>query len=431
MSFTYQSNLLHVEKIALNEIADHHPTPCYIYSSSRLENNFRVLKEAFDENMPGTDVLLAYACKANGSLAILKTLADLGCGADIVSGGEMKRALAAGIPPEKIVFSGVGKSREEIEMAVRENIAQVNIESAAEMDLISKVTEDLKKTLRISFRLNPDVDAKTHDHTNTGKKESKFGISPELIKSLYKKACYHKYLDPQGLSIHIGSQLTRLEPFEDAFEIIHDLARDLIDEGLPLSALDLGGGVGISYSGEKVFTLPEYIALIKKRISSLGVRLILEPGRSISGDTGVLLSRVLYTKKAGSKNLLIVDAGMNDFIRPCLYDADHPVYPVMQEDVKGENESGRSEVFDIVGPVCETADVLAKNISLPKASTEPNALIAFMMSGAYGSVMASFYNARPLPAEIMVKGDKIAQIRSRITTEDILAHEKMPEWLEN
>lgn len=431
MSFSYKNNILHAEDIALPALAQKVQTPCYVYSSERIQHNYQILSRTCQEHLPGPAPLIAYACKANASLAVLTTLARLGCGADIVSGGEMKRALAAGIPSEKIVFSGVGKSESEIEMALFHQIAQINIESAAEMDMIAETARRHKQFVPVSFRLNPDVDAKTHDHTNTGKKESKFGISAELIEKLYQKALSDPYLEPKGISMHIGSQLTTLEPFASAFEVLAEFVTRLKDKGLDIETLDIGGGVGLPYSDESLFALPDYISLIRKTISPLKARLILEPGRSLTGDSGILLSRVLYSKKAGAKNYLIVDAGMTDFMRPSLYDALHPVYPVETDNSQTSKKTGENMIFDVVGPVCETADVLAKNVSLPSESTRPGALIAFMMTGAYGAVMASTYNARPLPAEVMVHRDKAEEIRPQLTVDDLLRLEKIPSWLEN
>lgn len=420
--FQHIEDNFHADGVKLTDIARDNQTPCYVYAHSLIKENFLRLKNTFDAEMPDQAPLIAYACKANSTLAILSSLAELGSGADIVSGGEMIRAIEAGIQPEKIVFSGVGKTYEEIASAIDNNIAQINIESPAEMDLISRIAADKKVKMRISFRLNPDVDAKTHSKITTGKRDSKFGIAPDVIRELYKKAADDPCLDPLGVSVHIGSQLTTIEPFREAFTLLADFVRTLQeDDGHEIQTLDLGGGIGIIYDDETLFDLTEYVHLIREIIAPLGTRIILEPGRTLLGNAGLLLSRVLYFKQSGDKNFLVVDAGMTDFMRPSLYDAIHPVVPVIQD-------KGATKTYDIVGPVCESSDVLAKNVVLPVELETPGSLVAFMMAGAYGSVMASLYNARALPAEIMVKDGLAREIRTRVNVRDILARENIPDW---
>ena len=446
MSFHYRDKILMAEYVSLPALAERYETPLYVYSDTLLRHNYRHLKECFEAAMPGQDYLVAYACKANSTLGILCVLADEGAGSDIVSGGELERSLAAGIPPGKIVFSGVGKTQTEIEAAIDKNIAHINIESAAEMDLIATLAEKKNKTVPVSFRLNPDVDAETHAKINTGKKETKFALPATVIRDLYDKATRHTYLDPCGLSVHIGSQLTKLSPFESAFRKLASFVKDLRREGFRINTLDLGGGIGIMYEQENLFDLKDYIALIRDWIAPLETKIILEPGRALTGNTGLLLSRVLYSKQAGHINYLIIDAATTDFMRPLLYDAVHPIWPVYidhdgQENSRSQasaditalksskNVQGRQK-YDIAGPVCETGDILARNISLPSTIETPGSLIAFMLTGAYGACMASMYNARPLPAEIIVKSEKISELRPRISVQDIMTREKIPAWLE-
>ena len=427
MSFEYKNQRLAADQIPLEKVASHYGTPCYVYSASQIESNFLQLKQAFDDHLPGHPPLIAYACKANSTLAVLSTLARLGAGADIVSGGEMTRALTAGIPASKIVFSGVGKTHDEIAMAIDHDIAQINIESEAEMEAISKIAHQKKKNINVSFRMNPDVDAKTNAKITTGKKDSKFGLAPNIIRTLYKKAHEDQYLKPVGLSVHIGSQLVTLDPFQKAFQLVADFAKDLQEQGLSIETLDLGGGIGIVYEQEHIFCLKDYIKIIQDLIIPIGAKIILEPGRSLTGNTGLLLCKVLYYKNASGKHFLIVDAGMTDFMRPSLYDAIHPILPIQQT-------HGPTKIYDIAGPVCETTDILAKNVELPVYLEQEGQLIAFMQAGAYGSVMASFYNARPTPPEIITKktanGPLMDEIRSRISVQDVIKTEKVPDWLE-
>lgn len=427
MTFQHIHNELYAEDIPLRQIADNHKTPCYVYSAGLIRKNYAALEEALQKHLPDTRFLIAYACKANATLGVLSTLSGMGAGADIVSGGEMTRALKAGVPASRIVFSGVGKTIEEIEAAIANQIAQINVESEAEMELISEIAAERKQPINVSFRLNPDVDAKTHSHTNTGKKDSKFGISADIIRKLYKKAMDDPWLDAKGLSVHIGSQLTTLEPFETAFRLFADFVKSLRQEGCTIKTLDIGGGIGITYDNETLFDLNDYVRLIQEHIAPLETDIILEPGRFLTGDTGLLLSRVLYSKKAGDKTFLIVDAGMTDFMRPSLYDAVHPVVPVKKE--SDETKPGE-KIYDIAGPVCETADVLARNVSLSPKLETPGSLIVFMMAGAYGSVMASMYNARALPSEILVDGQNIQEIRKRFDVHDLMNLETVPDWLE-
>lgn len=413
-----------MEDVKLEDIAKAVGTPVYVYSSAQFENNFKAYKHSFEALMPDFPVTICYACKANSNIAVLRTLQRLGAGADIVSSGELSRAREAGIPSERIVFSGVGKSYNELSHALRENIFQINVESLEELELLSKVATDLKTTAPIALRINPDVDAKTHKKITTGKKENKFGIDFDRALEAYQIAASLPGIVPMGLTMHIGSQLLDTAPFKNAFKRMAKLVTLLRDNGHDIQRIDLGGGVGITYSQDDcAFNLNDYVALVRDIIAPLGCHIILEPGRSIAGDAGVLVSETLFVKKGNTREFVILDAAMNDLMRPALYDAYHPIWPCQ----KSQTDPKTTE-YDIVGPVCETGDSFALSEKLPQI--RQGDYIALMMSGAYGAVMASTYNTRPLAAEVMVKGGQYSIIRRRWTVEDILKQEQYPSWLD-
>lgn len=418
--FEEYEGVLHADGVSLTEIAAACGTPCYVYSSGKLDANVVRMQTAFMDALPGdAQPLIAFACKSNSNLGVLSHLAGHGLGADVVSGGELLRARTAGIPAEKIVFSGVGKTDSDIESAIRMGVAQINIESEPEYERVIAIAKKLAITARIAFRINPDVDARTHAKITTGKEENKFGMPITDIIRLYQAATGAKYIDVQGLSVHIGSQLTSLEPFREAFAKTAAFAHELITQGLPLKSLDLGGGLGIVYEQEQAPCLDTYAAMIRDIIHPLQTRIILEPGRLLVGDAGLLLTTVTYVKKAATRQYLILDAGMNDLIRPAMYEAWHPIRPVAPR-------SAEFQPFDIVGPVCETGDTFAKNRALPPV--EAGDLLAVMAAGAYGFVMASRYNTRALPAEIITRNGQFKVVRPRENIRDILEEEVIPQW---
>jgi diaminopimelate decarboxylase len=367
---------------------------------------------------------VCFALKANSNLAVLETLAREGAGADVVSGGELKRALAAGISPTKIVFSGVGKTREEIRAAIDAGILQLNAESLEELEVISQEATRLNKTAAIAIRINPDIDAGTHHKISTGRKENKFGIDLAHAREAYRRAHNLPGLAPVAVAVHIGSQLTSLQPFAAAFEVVASFVEALRRTGFPIDRVDLGGGLGISYRGETPPAVADYAALARRAFGNLDCHLILEPGRAIAGSAGVLVSRVLFVKTGVARRFVILDAAMNDLMRPSLYDAYHPVLPVLEPAV-GEP----FEPVDVVGPVCETGDTLAVQRLLP--SLTPGELVAITAAGAYGAVMASSYNSRPLVPEVLVSGECFAVVRRRPSIEDILAMENPAPWLKS
>lgn len=401
---SYKNNVLNVENVPVPFIADAVETPFYCYSATLLENVFLDFKNEIQKRHP--DALICFAVKANANPAVLKTFADLGAGADIVSGGELKLALNAGIPPEKIVFSGVGKTKQELTDAVNAGICQINVESEEELIMIDAVARSLSKTADVALRINPDVDAHTHEKISTGKKENKFGISWESARVLYQKAKEMKGVNPAGIDVHIGSQLTETEPFDKAFQKVAEMLKTLIADGIEIRRVDLGGGLGIPYKdGENPPSFSQYADVVKKHFPEQNLTLIFEPGRCLCANAGILVSRVVRTKKTPVKTFLIVDAGMNDLIRPAMYDAYHKAVPVAL------NDNAEIEKYDIVGPVCESSDVFAKEHAMQ--ACRPDELIAFLSAGAYGSAMSSNYNMHPLAAEVLVKGDQFAVVRKR------------------
>lgn len=406
--------------MALSDIAAEVGTPFYVYSTATLERHFRL----FDDALSGMDHLVCYAMKAASNQSIIKTLAALGAGMDVVSGGEYLRAIRAGVPPDRIVFSGVGKTRAEMEMIVQGGVRQVNVESEPEMVLLDKVARAHGKKIPITIRVNPDVDAKTHAKIATGKSENKFGIPITKARDVYAIAAKLEGLEIVGIDVHIGSQLTDLEPFGLAYRKVAELTETLRADGHDIRRLDLGGGLGIPYvRGNEAPPLPaDYGALIKREVGHLGCEVEIEPGRLIVGNAGLLVSSVIYVKEGEGRNFLILDAAMNDLIRPAMYDAHHDIVPV-QEPKAGADYAD----FDVVGPVCETGDTFARNRALQRL--EDGDLVAFRSAGAYGAVMASEYNSRPLIPEVLVKGDQFAVIRPRPTLEEMINRDTIPSWL--
>ena len=416
--FDYRDDLLHAEDVALPIIAESVGTPCYVYSQAALEQNWR----SFDEGLKGRDATIFYSVKANSNLAVLALMAKLGSGFDIVSGGELQRVIRAGGRPEKTIFSGVGKSEEEIRLALEHGIFSLNLESDAELARIHEIASKLGVTAPISIRVNPDVDAKTHPHISTGLREAKFGIPFGEARRIYQTAAKLDHINVLGIAVHIGSQITSLEPIVNALERIIDLAEELASDGIKIQHLDLGGGLGVKYQDEQPPDIAQYCEAIGEVLDRRNCRLSIsvEPGRSITAQAGIMLSKVEYIKKAEIKNFAIVDGAMNDLLRPVLYDAWMDIIPVALGGGRKE------EVYDIVGPVCETGDYLGLNRKLAVRSGD---LIAVCGAGAYGAVMSSNYNSRPKPAEVMVSGDTFEQIRARESIEQILALEDIPNRL--
>jgi len=419
--FDYRSGILHAEDVAIPQIAAAIGTPFYCYSSATLERHYTVFSQAFR----GQPARVCYAVKANSNLAVIATLARLGAGADVVSEGELRRAIAAGIPPEKIVFSGVGKSDHEIAFALESGIDQFNVESEPELERLAELASARGLIARIAIRVNPDVDAKTHEKISTGKAENKFGISWKRAPAVYARAAELKGIAATGIDVHIGSQLITLEPFEAAFRRVADMVENLRAQGHAISRIDLGGGLGIPYRGDNdVPPHPdEYAAMVRRSVGHLGCELTFEPGRLIAGNAGILVSRVIYEKTGEGRSFLIIDAAMNDLIRPTLYDAFHEIRPVMQA-----ADSAERVIYDVVGPVCETGDYMAKDREMPRLKAGD--LVAIMSAGAYGAVQASEYNTRPLIPEVLVRGGDYAEVRPRPSYDAILKQDKIPSWLE-
>ena len=415
--FEYRDGQLFAEDVAVSDIADAVGTPFYCYSTATLRRHYEVFAGALADM--GTRV--CYAVKANSNLAVIRTLADLGAGADVVSEGELRRALAAGIAPEKIVFSGVGKTRDEMRYALSVGIGQFNIESEPELQALDEVACERNTQAIVALRVNPDVDADTHHKIATGRKDDKFGIDIDIAPDLYARAAGMAGIKPLGVAVHIGSQLTSLDPFRAAFSRVAELIEDLRGAGLTVERLDLGGGLGITYRDEEPPHPDDYAAVIRETVSHLGLELTVEPGRLLVGNAGILVTRVIYVKDIPSRRFVVVDAAMNDFIRPTLYDAEHNVLAV------AEQPGATRKPADVVGPVCETGDVLAHDAPLPDLA--PDDLIAIETAGAYGAVMASTYNTRLPIAEIMVKDGKFSVIRARPDYESLLSLDQMPDWL--
>ncbi|MGN6585753.1 MAG: diaminopimelate decarboxylase [Rhizobiaceae bacterium] len=418
--FHYRGGVLHAENVAVPEIASAVGTPFYCYSTATLTRHYNVFAAAF----AGLDALVCYAMKANSNQAVIRTLAKLGAGADVVSEGELRRALAAGIPPEKIVFSGVGKTAREMDFALAGGIHCFNVESEPELELLSARAVAAGKTAPVSLRINPDVDARTHSKIATGKAENKFGIPWREARRVYARAAELPGLKIVGVDMHIGSQITDLQPFDDAFALLAELTAALRSDGHDIRHVDVGGGLGIPYKADNAPPPdPEaYAAIVRKRLAGLGVSIILEPGRLIVGNAGILVAEVIYLKRGDARNFLIVDAAMNDLIRPTLYDAYHRIRPVAEP---------RPHLplvkVDVVGPVCETGDYLGHQRDLPEL--QPGDLIAVETAGAYGAVQAGTYNTRLLAPEVLVDGDRFHIVRPRGSYEELIGLDSLPGWL--
>lgn len=419
--FLYRNGALYAEDVAIADIAAAVGTPFYVYSTATLTRHFQL----FDEALGFADHLVCFAMKSLSNIAVLRVLAQAGAGMDVVSGGEYLRAKAAGVPGDRIVFSGVGKTADEMRMALQGGIRQFNVESEPEMVALDAVARSLGKVAPITLRINPDVDAKTHAKIATGKSENKFGIPISRAREVYALAATLKGLKVVGIDVHIGSQLTELAPFEAAYAKVAELTEMLRADGHDIKRLDLGGGLGIPY--ERTNAAPplpsDYGAMIERTLGHLGCEIEIEPGRLISGNAGLMVSQVIYVKSGEDRDFLILDGAMNDLIRPAMYDAWHDIIPVV-EPVPG-TEPAR---YDIVGPVCESGDTFAKARDIPPM--QPGDLVAFRSAGAYGAVMASEYNSRPLIPEVLVHGDQFAVIRKRPSYEEMIARDSLPEWLD-
>jgi diaminopimelate decarboxylase len=416
--FQYRDGELCAESVPLARIADTVGTPFYCYSTATLERHYTVFADAFE----GLDPLICFAVKANSNVAVLRTLARLGAGTDVVSGGELKRALAAGVAPDKMVFSGVGKTRDEMAQALAAGVRQINVESEPELEALDEVARAKGVTAPVAIRVNPDVDARTHAKITTGKSENKFGVAWPRAHEVYAHAAAMDGIDIVGVAVHIGSQITDLEPFRDAYARVRDLVSILRAEGHPIDSLDLGGGLGIPYGNDPVPSPAEYGAMVRGLLGDIGCQIILEPGRVIAGNAGVLVTRVVYVKEGATRTFAIVDAAMNDLLRPALYDAAHAIVPVTE----APPEAPLREM-DVVGPICETGDSFASRRPLPPIAADD--LLAIRTAGAYGAVMASTYNSRPLVPEVLVNGDAFAVVREAIPVDTFLSHEPLPDWL--
>ncbi len=419
--FAYRNGVLHAEEVPLPAIAAEVGTPFYCYSTATITRHYQVFREA----LHGLDATICYAMKANGNLAVVRTLADLGAGCDVVSGGELQVALKAGVAPDKIVFSGVGKREAELRLALTADVGQINIESEAELQTLSRVAQALGKTARIALRVNPDIDAGTHDKISTGRKDDKFGIAWSEAPALYRTARGLPNIDPAAVAVHIGSQITDLAPFEAAFLRVRDLVVSLRAEGFDIRHIDLGGGLGVPYDRTDTKSPPTpaaYGAMVKRTVGGLGCKLAFEPGRLIVGNAGILVTQVIAMKATPTRRFAIVDAGMNDLIRPAMYGAHHDILPV------AEAAPGTGTIpMDVVGPVCESADRFAQGRPLPPLKAGD--LLAIMTAGAYGAAMASTYNARPLVPEVLVRDRRFALVRRRPGFEEMVALERLPDWL--
>ncbi|TXH80149.1 MAG: diaminopimelate decarboxylase [Rhizobium sp.] len=419
--FQYRDGILYAEDVPVPEIAKAVGTPFYVYSTATLERHYRVFAEAFGD----VDAMVCYAMKANSNQAVLKTLGRLGAGVDVVSVGELRRALAAGIPASRIMFSGVGKTAQEMDVALEAGIYCFNVESEPELEVLNQRAVRAGKVAPVSFRINPDVDARTHAKISTGKKENKFGISWERARAVYGRAATLPGIEVTGIDMHIGSQITELQPFDDAFKLLRDLVETLRGDGRHIHHVDIGGGLGIPYRDDNnPPPLPDaYAQIVKNQLRGLNCRIVTEPGRLIVGNAGILVTEVIYVKDGGNKTFVIVDGAMNDLIRPTLYEAYHEIRPV----AIGAANAPRIKA-DVVGPVCETGDYLAldRDMAMPK----PGDLLAVSSGGAYGAVQAGTYNSRLLVPEVLVKGGDFHVIRPRGTYEELIGLDSIPTWLE-
>jgi diaminopimelate decarboxylase len=418
--FEFRDGVLHAEDVPVPEIARAVGTPVYCYSTATLERHYRVFRNAFT----GLDALVCYAMKANSNQAVIRTLAKLGAGADVVSEGELRRALAAGVPAEKILFSGVGKTAREMDLALVAGILCFNVESEPELELLSQRAVAAGKAAPVSLRINPDVDAKSHKKISTGSAENKFGIPWQRARDVYRRAAELPGLRVTGIDMHIGSQITDLQPFDAAFALLAELVTTLRADGHTIEHVDFGGGLGVPYrrDNEPPPHPDAYAQIVKRHAAGLGVKAIFEPGRLLVANAGILVSEVIYLKEGDARNFLIVDAAMNDLIRPTLYDAFHEIFPVVQQRL----DAPRMKV-DVVGPVCETGDFLGHERDLPRLA--PGDLIAVGTAGAYGAVQANTYNTRLLVPEVLVNGDRFHVIRPRLSYEELIGHDSVPEWL--
>jgi len=418
--FEYRNGVLHAEAVNLIKLAEAVGTPFYCYSSATLQRHYGVFSEAF----AAEKILVCYALKANSNQSVLRTLAKLGAGADVVSGGELKRALAAGIPPERIVFSGVGKTEGELRAALAADIFSINVESEPELELLSRLANEQGRMARVSVRVNPDVDSGSHAKISTGKSENKFGVPLDRARAVYARAAKLPGIRVNGVDMHIGSQITDLVPLEAAFRLLAEFVQTLRADGHTISHVDFGGGLGIPYqAGLEAPPLPSAYADVVKRVThNLGCTLVFEPGRMIVGNAGILVTRVVYVKRGEAKNFIIIDAAMNDLIRPTLYEAHHDILPVRELP-----EATPKILADVVGPVCESGDYLA----LGRTMAQPAAgdLLAVMTAGAYGAVQSGTYNTRPLVPEVLVKGDQYAVVRPRLEVDALIAMDKPAPWL--
>ena len=417
--FTYRNGALHAEDVALATIAEAVGTPFYCYSSAAIEGSFEAFRRAF----AGQDIAISYAMKANSNQAVLMTLAQLGAAMDVVSEGELKRARAAGVSGERIIFSGVGKTLAEMNLGLDENIFCFNVESEPELEALSRVASGRGAVAPIAIRVNPDVDARTHAKIATGKSENKFGVPISRARDVYAYARRLPGLSVHGVDMHIGSQITDLQPFDDAFALLAEFVQALRADGHAIEHVDLGGGLGIAYRNDNTPPSPEqYARVVAKRTAALGCKVILEPGRVIVGNAGALIASVIYLKKGENKRFVIVDAAMNDLVRPTLYDAHHEILPVREPE-----PDARRMRSDVVGPVCESGDYLALDRDLPELAA--GGLIAIMSAGAYGAVQAGTYNSRLLVPEVLVKGANYAVVRPRRTYEELIGLDTLPPWL--
>jgi diaminopimelate decarboxylase len=418
--FDYRNGVLHAEAVNLIELADAVGTPFYCYSTATLERHYRVFSEAF----AGEKALICYAMKANSNQSVLRTLAKLGAGADVVSGGELKRALAAGIAPERIVFSGVGKTEAELRAALAADVLCINVESEGELELLSRLASEQGRTGRISVRVNPDVDAGSHAKISTGKSENKFGIPLQRARAVYQRAAKLPGIRVTGVDMHIGSQITDLEPLQAAFALLTEFVKVLRADGHEISHVDFGGGLGIPYHADREAPpLPSaYAEMVRRMTRNLGCTLVFEPGRLIVGNAGILVTRVIYVKHGEARNFVIIDAAMNDLIRPTLYEAHHDILPV-----RAVSQDAPTITADVVGPVCESGDYLAlgRTIATPQAGD----LLAIMTAGAYGAVQSGTYNTRALVPEVLVKADRFAVVRPRVEVDALIAMDTPAPWL--
>jgi diaminopimelate decarboxylase len=419
LPFSYRDGRLFAEDVPIAEIASAAGTPAYIYSSTGMRAQLNRLQRAF----AGQRIKVCYAIKANSNLAVIRTLADEGAGAEIVSGGELEKALAAGVPAGNIMFAGVAKSRDEMALALEAGIAQFNVESVPELIALSEVAASKTMTAPIAIRVNPDVAADTHDKISTGRRQDKFGIGYEIAGEVYAMADSLAGIEPVGLHLHIGSQIMSLAPFEAAYRRGAGLVRDLRAAGIPIRRFDLGGGMGVRYRGDARLDVEAYAELVRDITADLDVELLLEPGRFLVAEAGVLVAKVIYMKDGDEHPFAILDAGMNDLIRPALYDAYHEILPVAEAPADAVLQP-----TDVVGPICESSDIFARGRLLPPL--QPEDLVAFLGSGAYGAVMASDYNARPIAAEVLVDGNRYSVVKPRIEPAARFSHECLPVWLQ-